>query len=121
MHALLERYQKTRSREMKKRQKPTRSLPEAMRLLSEKLPRNGSQPPACSHLPTGQQDPLQLDWWPRDLQNKPLVYIYRAIRDDFEEWLDEDPWTCLMLYVMGAANARRSFTSVIQILEHGVI
>ena len=80
-----------RSRGMRKREKPRRSFPEAMRLLFDRLARNGSQPPVCSHLPTGQQDPLQLDWWPRDLQNKPLVYIYRAIRDDFEEWLDGDP------------------------------
>ena len=55
-------------------------------MLSEKLPQDGSQPPV-----SGQQDPLQLDWWPRDLKNKPLMYIYRAVRADFEEWLDDDP------------------------------
>ena len=38
-----------------------------------------------------QPDPLQFDWWPRDLQNKPLEFVYRAVRADFEEWLDDDP------------------------------
>ena len=32
-----------------------------------------------------------MDWWPRDLQNKPLGFIHRAIRNDFEEWLDDHP------------------------------
>ena len=40
---------------------------------------------------TWHQDPLQLDWWPRDLNDKPLKNIYRAVRADFEEWLDDDP------------------------------